>query len=374
VLRSALLAACVALALCTAPPSAYADDLDLALSRLRIASQKPNCGSRNRGTFCADQELFERLVSELAVAMAPAVVGPARTIGPRSFQLTFGTTVTSIEGGQLYWRRGSEGNDGLSQPEDLRETPPPVDESAGPALGFNESPPAALAWNHVQVRKGLPFGLEAGALLGQGLQTSMWTLGAALKWSLFEGFRSGLGQLPDVALQAAISRSVGSSQATLHLYVFDLTFSKPFVVEQTWSASPFLGFQLLRTDVESGVVDLTPGGPSASPGAPPPEDAYNSCRPLPGHQVTATSSATIACTTEADGIDFANDVIFDPVGQSRLRMFLGGQTRYDMFVFAASLLFDVIVPALAADMDKRHIDSPDLAHQVAFSMSIGAVL
>lgn len=370
-LRSALFAACVALALCTAPSSAYADDLDLALSRLRVAIQKRNCANRNGGTFCADQELFERLVSELAVAMAPPVTGPARTIGPRAFQLTFGTTVTSVEGGQAYWRRGSEGNEGLSQPRDILDTP--AREQDGPALGFNESPPATLAWNHLQVRKGLPFGLEAGALLGQGLQTSMWTLGAALKWSLFEGFRTGLGQLPDVAIQGAISRSVGSSQATLHLYAFDLTFSKPFVIEQTWSVSPFLGLQLLRADVASGVVDLTPGGPSRSAGAPPTEDAYNSCRPMPGHQMTA-SSATVACAMGGDGSDFENDVVFDPVGQSRLRMFLGAQTRYDMFVFAASLLFDVVVPGLDADMAEQHIESRDLAHQVALTVSLGAVL
>jgi hypothetical protein len=368
--RSALFAAGVALALCTAPRSAHADDMDLALSRLRIASQYPNCDNRSRGTFCADQELFERLVSELAVAMAPAVTGPARTIGPRAFQLTLGTTVTSIEGGQLYWRRGSEGDQGLSQPQDMVDAPNAPDR---PALGLNESPAAALAWNHLQVRKGLPFGLEAGALLGQGLQTSLWTLGAALKWSLFEGFRTGLGQLPDVALQGAFSRSVGSSQATLHVYAFDLTFSKPFVVEQTWTVSPFLGFQVLRADVDSGVVDLTPGGPSPVAGEPPPEDAYGSCQPMPGHRITATS-ATLACSPGGEGSDFANDVMFEPVGQSRLRMFLGAQTRYDMFVFAASLLFDVVVPELDAKMAQPVIDSQDLAHQVAFSMSVGAVL
>jgi hypothetical protein len=369
VLRSALFAACVALALCMPPPSAHADAMDLALSRLRIPSDKDNCGNRPGGTWCADQELFERLVSELGVAMAPAVTGPARTIGPRAFQLMLGTTVTSIEGGQLYWRRGSEGRRGLYQPEDMLD---PTIAQDRPALGFNESPPAALAWNQVQFRKGLPFGLEAGALLGQGLQTSMWTLGAALKWSLFEGFRTGLGQLPDVAFQAAISRSVGSSQATLHVYAFDLTFSKPFVVEQTWSVSPFLGFQLLHADIDSGVVDLTPGGPSPVAGQPPPEDAYGSCRPMPGHRATA-AGGTLECTA-GDARDFANDVVFEPISQSRLRMFVGGQTRYHMFVFAASLLFDVLVPELEAEMVQPVIDSSDLAHHVAFSMSIGAVL
>jgi hypothetical protein len=374
VFRPALLAACVALALCIAPTSARADDMDLALSRLRIARETGNCGDRSGGTFCADQELFERLVSELAVAMAPAVIGPARTTGARGFALTIGTTITRIEGGQLYWTRGTEGDRGLSQPIDDLETP--EREQDGAALGFNESPPAALAWNHIQLRKGLPFGLELGALLGQGLQTSMWTFGTALKWSLFEGFRSGLGQLPDVAVQGAISRSVGSSQATLQLYALDLTFSKPYVIEQTWSVSPFLGLQWLHADVESGVVDLTPGGPprpSAPAGQPAPEDAYRTCRPKPGHQLTDPDPATLVCTA-GDASDFANDVVFEPVSQSRMRMFLGAQTRYDMFVFAASLLLDVVVPEIAADMSERHLDSNDLAHQVAFSVSVGAAL
>jgi hypothetical protein len=375
VFRSALLAACVALSLCMAPESARGDEMDPALSRLRIARTDETCIDQRGGTFCADQELFERLAAELAVAMAPPVIGPARTIGPRAFQLTLGTTVTSIEEEQVYWKRGSEGDKGLHQPRDVLATP--VDESQGPALGFNESPGEALAWNHLQFRKGLPFGFEAGAMVGQGLQTSLWTLGVALKWSLFEGFRTGLGQLPDVAVQGAIAQSAGSSQMSVQLYSFDLTLSKPFVIRQTWSVSPLLGLQLLRTEAESGVIDLTPGGPplaDETPSAPPPEDAYGSCRPQPGHQLTSTPPATIVCSPDASGDagDFANDVTFDPVGQTRLRLFLGGQTRYRMLVFSASLLFDLVVPEL--ESRPSNLPSRDLARQLAFTFSVGAVL
>jgi hypothetical protein len=374
VFRSALLVACAAFALCMAPASVRGDEMDPALSRLRLAVDEGNCFDRRGGTFCADQELFERLAAELGVAMAPPVIGPARTIGPRAFQLTFGTSITSIEGGQRYWRRGSEGDKGLYQPSDQDTETPDVDESEGPALGYNESPDAALVWNHLQFRKGLPFGFEAAALVGQGMQTSLWTLGAALKWSLFEGFRTGLGQLPDVALQAAITQSAGSSQLSALLYSFDLTLSKPFVIRQTWSVSPFLGLQLLRAEIESGVIDLTPGGPPLpdAPSEPPPEDAYGTCRPAPGQQLMPP--ATIACTAEGDdaGADFANDVVFDPVGHTRARLFLGGHTRYRMLVFSASLLFDVVVPEIDARL--TNLPSPDLAHQVAFTFAVGAVL
>jgi len=375
VLRPALLVACIAPALWLAPLPARADDMDLALSRFRISGDRPNCDNvRGDPPYCADQELFERLVSELAVAMAPPVIGPARTLGPRGFQLSVGTTVTSIEGGQLYWSRGTEGDRGLIEPVDDPGTDDVRENETDSALGVNESPPSALAWNHVQVRKGLPFGFEAAALLGQGLQTSMWTFGAALKWGIFEGFRTGLGQLPDVSLQVALSRSVGSSQASVQLYAFDLALSKPFAIEYTWSVSPFTGLQLLLADVESGVVDLTPGGPSDEPGEPPPEAAFDSCRPLGGHRLAQARPVTLQCAEGRDGSDFASDVVFDPVSQSRLRMFLGGQVRYDVMTLQLALLFDLIVPDRDAQPTEPHIRSDELAGQVALMASVGAIL
>lgn len=370
--RSLWLGALVVCALGVAPAGVAADEMDLALSRLRRARDATGSNCLDPGgqsAYCPDQELFERLMAELAVAMAPPVAGPARTIGPRAFQLTIGTTVTSIEGGQLYWVRGTEGERGLARLNPEIEAPG----RDGAAIGFNESPQSALAWNHLQLRKGLPFGLEAGALIGQGWNTSLWTMGAALKWGLFEGFRTGAGQLPDVSIQGAIARSVGSSQATLNLYSFDLALSKPFVVERTWTVSPFLGLQLLLIEAESGVVDLTPGGPSEPPSEPPDDDAYNSCRPQPGHQ-TSPVPGTVVCMEPGTGADFAHDVVFEAVRHSRLRMFLGGQTRYHMFTFAASLLFDLTVPTLETEMPDPNLESDSMAGQLAFTVSVGAVL
>src|SRR5690349_9958767 len=210
-LRSA--ARLVACALCvwlaSGARSAQAHDMDLALSRLRLA--QPWCGDDGRGldveAYCGDQELFERLVSELAVAMAPPAAGPARTVGPRGLKLSLSTTLTGVHAGELYWRRGTEG----SLPARQISGDP-----NGASIGDNPDPSPVLFWNRLEARKGLPFGFEAGAALGQGIDTSLWTLGLSLKWALFEGFRTQLGRLPDVAVQGGYSRSVGSSQATIH--------------------------------------------------------------------------------------------------------------------------------------------------------------
>jgi hypothetical protein len=330
--------------------------MDLALSRLRINGGKSGCGVPPGSTkVCADQELFERLVSELAVTMAPPTSGPARGGGPRSFQLTLNSTVTSIEGGRVYWTNGTEG-----------------DGSGKDGTTFNSSPQPVIVWNRAEARKGLPFGFEVGAALGQGANTSLWSYGATLKWTLVEGFHTGLGRLPDVSFQAGIDRSVGSSQATVQLFSFDFTLSKPFAIDHTWTISPFTGLQTLWSHVESGMIDLTPGGPAdPNTGVPAPDrDAYNACKPVPGNQ---PNGPTLACSTGPGTVaDFSNDVAFKTVNQTRVRMFLGAQARYEMLLMSMSMLFDLLAPDL--DAQPRHLHSGQVARQLAFSVAVGAVL
>jgi hypothetical protein len=328
------------------PLRARANNMDLALSRFRIVGGKAGCSASPAG-FCPDQELFERLASELAVSMAPPVSSPARTVGPRALELSLDTTITSIEAQQSYWVLGTEGGGG-------------GDPQAG-----NAAPQSALVWNRIQARKGLPFGLEAGASLGQALDTSLFALGLALKWALFEGFRTGLGRLPDVAVTGSVSRSVGSSQASVQLYAIDLTLSKPFVIDHTWSLSPLGGIQTLFTTVRSGVIDLTPGGPGKPPD--PNKDAFSACSPTPGE-----APGPSGCAPGRDASDFHNDVVFKPVSQTRVRMFLGGQARYQQLMLSLSCLFDLSAPSIQAP--HPHVASSSVARQVAFNVALGVVL
>jgi hypothetical protein len=320
-----------------AASSARANGMDPALGRLRLGTGHGGCAPSTPGGYCPDQELFERLVSELSVAMAPAVTAAAHSEGPRALRLGFDMTITSIEAAQSYWALGTEGARG------------------GVA---NESVSSAMVWNRLSARKGLPFGFEAGAWVGQGAGTSMWNLGLALKWALFEGFRSGIGSLPDVSVQGSWSRSVGSSQLSVNQYAIDLTLSKPLVVNRAFALAPLGGMQALLTRVESGVVDLTPGGPS---------DAYATCMPAPGDQPAAPM-----CAASGSGADFSSNVVFRPVTQTRVRPFLGVQGRYASFIASVTGLFDLLAPALAATPVR--IASPNVARQVALNLAVGVVL
>jgi hypothetical protein len=343
---------------------ASAHDMDLALSRLRRGAEfceDDGIAVALYASHCKDQEAFERLLAEYAVAMAPPASGPARTLGVGGFQLTLDMTVTGIKAGETYWARGTEGSETLPR---------------GATVGKNPAPSPVLLWNRLQVRKGLPFGFEAGAALGQGLDTSFWTLGVLLKWALFEGFRTHLGRLPDVAIQGGYSRSVGSSQATIQLATLDLTLSKPFVVEHTWTISPLLGVQTLFVDVRSGVVDLTPGR-SGSPAQVIDPDAFESCAPDPAGDATGKGPPDVAangqpCAQAGGGADFAHSVRFDSVAHTRVRAFAGAQLRYDLFLLQIALHYDLAAPELAAST--RHAGGGQLPRQLAFNVALGAVL
>jgi hypothetical protein len=331
----------VVLASAVRSPLARAEAMDPVLSRLRIVSTLRGCRSQDPDHVCKNSEQFERLVSELGVALAPPLVSPAASFGPSGLALAIDTTVTSIDANGAQWRNGVHGD------------PDPV-----------------LVWTHATLRKGLPFGLEVGANIGRGHATSLWSLGLSVKWAIIEGFRTGVGVLPDVALQASTTRSMGLDDLTLATHSVDLLLSKPLNVGRGYRIAPMLGTQLLFLEVDSGLVDLTPGpDPSARPaqsvGA---VDAFESCEP---GAPAAGQGAPLMCQNK--GVDFGNNVQFDPISQTRLRLFIGGQLQYDIWRFSSSLGVDLLTPELEA----TRIDAsnePTLGRQVAFSISAGAVL
>src|SRR5690242_17090379 len=113
---SPLIAALASAWLALPASPARAHDMDLALARLRLGAAQCEgemIAIAAYAMHCKDQEMFERLVSEYAVAMAPPASGPARTLGARGFSLTLDTTLTGIKAGEPYWVNGTEGSQTL---------------------------------------------------------------------------------------------------------------------------------------------------------------------------------------------------------------------------------------------------------------------
>ena len=312
--------------------------MDPALERLGGGT-----GCTPTAAACPDQLRFQRLASELASATALPAAGPAATIGAAAIGLTFGTTITDIDQAGEHWRRGSRG----SSPDGL-------------ASGRNASPMPVLVWNRVEARKGLPFGFELGIDLAQGLNTSFWTPGLWLKWALFEGFDRRYGALPDLALRAGWSRSVGSSQLAVQVGVFDLALSRSLVVAHTWSLTPFVDAQVLLTDVDSSSIDLTPA-----------IDAFGACAPDPASPPEpGVAPSGEACSGTEGGQDFASGVAFDDLTQVRPRLAGGAELRWAFWRTRLSLHYDLLAPELPAASGG---DASGL-RQLAFDVTLGAVL
>lgn len=323
---------------------AHAEPMDPVLSRLRVVGGLAGCTNQPGATrYCKNAESFERLASELAVSLAPPLIAPAASDGPSGLALSLDMTVTSVDANASHWQSGAA------------EAPDPV-----------------LIWTHATLRKGLPFGLEVGTTIGRGHATSLWALGLSLKWAIVEGFHTGVGVLPDVALQATTTRSMGLDDLTLATHTLDLLLSKRVSLGRGYRIAPMVGVQFLYLEADSGLVDLTPGPDVTGRGDPQTVDdvdAFEAC--MPGAP-EAGKSVPLRCRGE--GADFANNVQFDAVQQARLRMFIGGQLQFGIWRFSTSFGFDLIAPELEAMRREPSDTEPTVGRQVAFSIAAGAVL
>lgn len=300
-----VLAACSVLAL---PAHVFAGGMDPTLSRLVYA---PGNGPCQGAAMCADNESFEHLVTELAGALALPVDSGAATDGARGFYVGLSTAATTIRSSQRYWSRGTRGSD--------------------PTADANDGVSALQSWNRLDVRKGLPFGFEVGSSLGFGTGTSLWVLSVQLKLALFEGFRTGFGALPDVALRAGSQTLIGSNEVSMSTQNFDVTLSKPFVVVQQHVITPLLALQLLFESAKSGVIDLTPN-----------TNAFDACAPA----ANPSNGVALECTKPSGATELANNVSFRTVNHARVRLFAGVEERYQVLSIALSLGLDLTTPGL----------------------------
>lgn len=181
---------------------------------------------------------FRSLMSELGVVVAPRLQTPADTLGFAGFQLSAELGFTEISSGQSFWN-GIEG---------VQPTNPKI-----------ARPPAALTTVGAFVRKGMFWpvpSIELGAGAVNVVQSGMWALQAYAKVAVHEGFHRSA--VPSLALRFAFSDLVGTDQVDLKVYGLDILASKAFSIAGTWRLEPYVGWNLLLIDAQSGVIDATP--------------------------------------------------------------------------------------------------------------------
>ena len=316
------------------PFAVLAGDMDPALSRLLLRRGNGPCAPENAAMFCPDHEAFEHLASELSVSLAPPVTHGAAGLGEAGFYVGVSSTATPIRADQRYWAKGTRGTS-------------LADEQ-------NQHVDSLLTWNRIDLRKGLPFGFELGSSLGSGTHTSLWVLSAQLRVVLFEGFHSGLGALPDIALRGVTQTMFGASELSIHSYALDVTLSKPFIVGGYHRLTPLLALQALFVNAKSGRVDLTPEA-----------NAFTSCAPAVG----AANGVTLSCSEPNGAGELANTAAFRTVSQTRVRLFVGAEERFRWLALSATLGFDLAVPELQTNIAGD--GPPELMRQVSFHLAGG---
>jgi hypothetical protein len=309
---------------------ASAESMDPALSRLVT---NPGCrapGPKSSGHFnpampsCTpDNFAFAKLIAQYGFAFAPSAMHSARTTGYGGFELGIEANYTSIDSDADYWKNGTEGSkDASTQASSVR----------------NPNPASILQLYNVKIRKGFPFGLELQGVVGYMPSTTIVTGGADIRWSIFEGFRTGIPAIfPELAVGGGIRTITGTPELQLTVASFDGQISKPIPIAGSVVLTPYVGYQWVRIFGDSGLIDLTPN-----------TDAANYCG-YAGNNSPVTPDPAKGGVYDGQPIcanggaaDFNNTAVFSAVRLTRHRMNFGAQLRYQIVKFGMHFLTDLV--------------------------------
>lgn len=227
------------LALLLAAP-AFGNGNDPHLDRLCVGSPVDLDGDGAVDLPCGDapapdQIAFGEVAREYGMAFAPRLLAPAETLGVNGFQFGFQVGLTNINEQEEYWTKTAEERD----------------------------PPSVLTTLHLDVKKGLPYSLEVGALMTWLTDSEMFAFGGSVKWAPNEG----VDAFPvDFAARFSAIRTVGSSQLDLTSLGLDLILSRGFGIGGVANFAPYMAYSPAFVFARSGVLDSTPGcGPGSDP-------------------------------------------------------------------------------------------------------------
>lgn len=288
--------------------------MDLALSRLSTGACEATTGAgplrladEAGPTLQADQAAWRELATQLAYAVAPAHAEPVITSGPRGFDLALETHIAAVDDGSAAWTRGSRGGSSAVVTCD----------------GRNEDVRPVLVSERLRVQKGLPLGFSLGATFGKLFATSLYLVGADVKFALLEEVWDGI--VPDLALRFALSKTVGANDYTLLASALDVVLSKRFVVARTATLAPFASIGASFTRARTDTIDLTPNIDSGA------------CR-------DGVDPVCNAGGLGASDTDLGHDVRFADLALYRYRGMLGFSLGYRGFALSAAATGDLAPP------------------------------
>ncbi len=113
----------------------------------------------------------------------------------------------------------------------------------------DQEPPPYLAIPKLHVQKGLPLGLDLGAIYAGVPQSNIQLIGAELKWAFIKGSIT----MPALALRGSYTKLLGVDQLNFQTQGLDLSISKGFLVLTPYGG---VGGVFVQSEEKLPVLDL----------------------------------------------------------------------------------------------------------------------
>jgi len=168
------------------------------------------------------QQGFEDFSREIGVATSYHTVTPAEPLGLLGFNAGLETSFIDIREDAAYWKSALKGD-----------------------------APKYLFVPKIRVQKGLPLGIDVGAVYSRMSQIDTTLVGGEVKWSPLQGNPV----LPAVAVRGSYTKLSGANDVDVQTYGADLSVSKGFAF-----VTPYVGIGQvwIRGDERSPLVALKP--------------------------------------------------------------------------------------------------------------------
>ena len=168
------------------------------------------------------QDQFKSLSREAGVALGYRNMAPSVSLGVTGFDAGVELSVMSIDKNSTYWN-----------------------------AAFGNDAPSYLAVPKIRVRKGLPFGIDVGAVYSYIPDTNINLYGAELSKSIIEGSAAS----PAVGVRATYTRLVGVDDLALQMYGVDASVSKGFLFITPYAGA---GLMQIRSEAKGQLRTLAP--------------------------------------------------------------------------------------------------------------------
>lgn len=170
-----------------------------------------------------DQGAFKSLSKQAGAALGYRNLAPAEPLGITGFDIGAEVSAMSIDKNSTYWSRA-----------------------------FHNDAPSFLAIPKLRARKGLPFGIDVGAMYSYVPGSNIKLYGAELSKSILDG---GIA-LPAVGVRATYTKLAGVNDLGLQTYGIDASVSKGFLFLTPYAGA---GMMWVNSEAKGNLKTLAPG-------------------------------------------------------------------------------------------------------------------